>query len=50
MAELDVAKQRNGPTGRINLTWRPEYTRFMDWADDKQYPDEPAPAAANVPF
>lgn len=39
MAELDIAKQRNGPTGRINLTWRPEFTRFMDWADDKAYPD-----------
>ncbi|EFV01100.1 replicative DNA helicase [Pseudoramibacter alactolyticus ATCC 23263] len=43
MAELDVAKQRNGPTGRINLTWRSEFTRFMDWADESTYSD-PGPA------
>jgi len=30
IAELDIAKQRNGPTQRINLSWLPEYTRFMD--------------------
>lgn len=48
MAELDIAKQRNGPTGKINLTWRPEFVRFMDWADDKQYPD-PAPGL-DTPF
>ena len=44
MAELDIAKQRNGPTGRINLTWRPEFTRFMDWADDGTYQD-PGPGS-----
>lgn len=34
IAELDVAKQRNGPTGRIKLAWLPEYTRFNDLAPD----------------
>lgn len=39
LAELIIAKQRNGPTGKIDLTWRPEYTKFMDLADDSRYPD-----------
>jgi replicative DNA helicase len=31
-AELFVAKQRNGPTGLVRLTWRREFTRFEDWS------------------
>ena len=34
IAELDIAKQRNGPTGRMNLAWLPEYTKFNDPAPD----------------
>ncbi len=34
VAELDVAKQRNGPTGRIRLAWLPEYTQFRDLAPE----------------
>jgi replicative DNA helicase len=39
-AELIVAKQRNGPTGKIDLVWRPEFTRFMDLADGGVIPGE----------
>jgi replicative DNA helicase len=28
LAELIIAKQRNGPTGTIELLWRGEYTKF----------------------
>lgn len=30
IAELIVAKHRNGPTGEIKLKWFPEYTKFAD--------------------
>jgi replicative DNA helicase len=32
-AEIIVAKQRNGPTDTINLTFLSEYTRFIDFTD-----------------
>ncbi len=34
-AELIVAKQRNGPTADIKLTWFQEHTRFEDRARDR---------------
>lgn len=37
-AELIVAKHRNGPTRDITLAFVPEYTRFMDYADDSRSP------------
>ena len=30
IAEIIIAKQRNGPIGTIELAWLPEYQRFMD--------------------
>jgi replicative DNA helicase len=39
-AELIIGKQRNGPTGLVNLTWLWQYTRFVSAARDA---DEPVP-------
>nr|VFK17057.1 MAG: primary replicative DNA helicase [Candidatus Kentron sp. LFY] len=40
MAEIDVAKQRNGPTGRINLTFLGKHTKFENYSglSDNTYP------------
>lgn len=32
LAELIIAKQRNGPTGLVKLVWSKEYTRFDDYS------------------
>jgi replicative DNA helicase len=40
-AELIIAKQRNGPTDMLRLTWQREYTRFRTWS-----PREAPPGAA----
>ena len=33
LAELIIAKQRNGPTATVKLTWDNLCTRFYDWTD-----------------
>ncbi len=35
MAELILAKQRNGPIGTVNLVWLADYTRFMSMEHPK---------------
>jgi replicative DNA helicase len=37
MAEIIVAKQRNGPTGFFKLTFQKEITRFRDYVDEDRY-------------
>ena len=38
LAEVIIAKQRNGPTGTIELTWLPQYTRFGNHIKKKDIP------------
>jgi replicative DNA helicase len=38
VAEIILAKQRNGPTGYFKLTFQPEFTRFRDHAGDNYFP------------
>lgn len=35
IAEIIVAKQRNGPIGTVKLVWQPQYTRFANLKKDK---------------
>ncbi|MFC1823893.1 replicative DNA helicase [Thermodesulfobacteriota bacterium] len=37
MAEIILAKQRNGPTGYFKLTFQKEITRFRDYAEEDAY-------------
>ena len=32
IAEINVAKQRNGPIGTIELSWQAQYTKFANLA------------------
>ncbi len=35
---LNLAKHRNGPTGKLRLTWLPELTKFANYIDDNNIP------------
>ena len=41
MAELLLAKQRNGPTGRVNLVFLREFTKFENRTNDLDGDDLP---------
>ena len=38
IAELMVEKQRNGPTGRLRMTFIKKYTRFENYSGDEYIP------------
>ena len=38
MAEVIIAKQRNGPIGTVNLVWMPQYTKFANATRPGQVP------------
>jgi len=42
VAEIIVAKQRNGPVGKVNLVWNSPYVRFDNLAEGLQPPEEEA--------
>jgi len=42
IAEIILAKQRNGPTGRFRLTFIKEYARFENYAEDDEVMLKPA--------
>ena len=37
IADIILAKQRNGPTGKFKLTFQQEYTRFRDYAEEEYF-------------
>ena len=39
VAEIILEKQRNGPTGKIKLTFLGEYTRFENYASPGYAPE-----------
>jgi replicative DNA helicase len=48
LADLIIAKQRNGPIGTVPLRFLGQFTRFENRADD--LPDEPGGMPAEAPF
>ncbi len=41
-AEIIIAKQRNGPIGKVILTFLGQYTRFEDYIAETRYTNEPS--------
>jgi replicative DNA helicase len=39
LAEVIIAKQRHGATGKVKLRFESKITRFSDWIDDQYLPE-----------
>jgi len=39
IAEISIAKQRNGPIGTVDLVWLPQYTKFVSMERDRGFPN-----------
>ena len=48
MAQLIIAKHRNGPVGDVLLRFKPEYTRFMNPEDERTIPMGAAPRPSRM--
>ncbi len=44
IAEIIIAKQRNGPIGTVNLVWLPDYTKFANAETAETAKEKPDPA------
>ncbi|WP_341760591.1 replicative DNA helicase [Candidatus Endowatersipora endosymbiont of Watersipora subatra] len=38
-ADVIIAKQRHGPTGTVQLSFKPEFTRFSDFVEEEHLPE-----------
>ena len=51
MAEIIIAKHRNGAVGDVLLTFKGQYTRFQNPEDDANSPSSiPPPTDKDVPY
>ncbi len=50
IAEVDVAKHRNGPTGKVKLRWEPNYTLFQSLVSNDNHVPSRSQVPTQLPF